>query len=253
MEKEDKIAQEHANTKAKVLLFIRKLYPVIALLIVSVLRVLMHWYGDDGNGFRPYAAAFIFPIMSTKLYNEYVTTVVVFATQHWISSHMIFDHTIPTPLMMKHKGQHSQFTGMLDIAFNFALCAGMLIIIKFVWPKDKEHVLPRMVSGLVLYEILKALPGVFPPSGTTATSDLCEVGVVGEFFTLVLFIFLTGPIRIGLDTMIGTTSIEEMVEEYQERRGWIDKTFDIDERPDLLPTNNKKGGAVKRNVSSTDE
>ena len=97
---------------------------------------------------------------------------------------------------------------MLDIAFNFALCAGMLIIIKFVWTKNKEHVLHRIASGLALYEILKALPGVFPPGGTTATSDLCEVGIIGEFLTLVLFIFLTGPIRVALDTMIGTTSIE---------------------------------------------
>ena len=62
------------------LLFARKCYPAIALVIVSAMRLLMHWYGDDGNGFRPYAAPFIFPIMSTNLYNEYVTTVVVFAT-----------------------------------------------------------------------------------------------------------------------------------------------------------------------------
>jgi hypothetical protein len=85
----------------------------------------------------------------------------------------------------------------------------------------------------------------------TATGDRANVGVVGEVLSLVLFIFSTGPVRVWLDCQIGNTSINQIVEDYEERRSSTEKYFGVDERPDLLPSENKKKtGAVKRQVNT---
>jgi hypothetical protein len=71
--------------------------------------------------------------------------------------------------------------------------------------------------------------------------------MVGEVLALFAFIFSTGPVRVWLDCQIGTTSIDKIVEDYHENRSETEKLFGVDNRPDLLPTENKKkNGPVKR-------
>jgi hypothetical protein len=48
-------------------------------MIVSAMKVAMAWYVDE-NGFRPYAASFIFCIVSLDIYNNLVTAIVALIT-----------------------------------------------------------------------------------------------------------------------------------------------------------------------------
>jgi len=98
------------------------------------------------------------------------------------------------------------------------------------------------------------LTQVFPPEFVTATGDQANVGVIGEILSLFLYIFSTGPVRVWLDCQIGDNSVDKIMEEYAERRSDTDKYFGVDERPNLLPTENKKkkGGAVKRDVDEAE-
>jgi hypothetical protein len=120
---------------------------------------------------------------------------------------------MPTPMMH----QYTQFDGTLDIAFNIVLCSCILAVITFVI-KDGKSVPQRILAGLVIFSILRNLTQFFPPEGTTATSEHAPVGALGEFLAILLYVFTTGPIRIFLDTKIGNTSVEKMVEDYQEDR-----------------------------------
>ena len=109
---------------------------------------------------------------------------------------------------------------------------------------DGKAVPQRILSGLVIYTMLRHLTQFFPPEGTTATSDHAPVGLLGEFLTILVYIFTTGPIRVFLDTKIGNTSIEKLVEGYQEDRAQMHKKFGIDNQPNpLLPQ-----GLRRRNV-----
>jgi len=52
------------------------------------------------------------------------------------------------------------------------------------------------------------------------TDDRANVGYVGEILSLFAFIFSSGPVKVWLDMQIGTTSIDKIVEDYEEKRSW---------------------------------
>jgi hypothetical protein len=97
------------------------------------------------------------------------------------------------------------------------LCASIYLINAFVLT-DNKGVPQRIVAGLAVYTALRECTPIFPAEGTTATSEHAQVGVLGELLTIFLFVFSTGPIRVFLDTKIGNTSIDKLVEDYHEDR-----------------------------------
>ena len=111
-----------------------------------------------------------------------------------------------------------------------------------------EDVPQKITAGVAIFAIMRNLTAIFPPEFVTATGDRANVGYVGEILSLFAFIFSSGPVKVWLDMQIGTTSIDKIVEDYEEKRSWASQQMGHDDRPDLLPKENKRKptGPVKR-------
>jgi len=56
-----------------------------------------------------------------------------------------------------------------------------------------------------------------------------------------MYIFMNGPLKIFLDIKEGKTSMKKIIEDYEDDRNLMHQKLGV-RKPDILPTDNKKGG-----------
>lgn len=129
MEKEEKIKKAEVTAEANIYEILRKIYPVYAVIQISVIRLLMFWYFyEEEGGFKPYGAPFIFIICSTDFGNEIVTGVVALVTQTWLNHYIIFDKS--APIGVASAQSHHLFDGQLDAVFNLVFCVALVAVFR---------------------------------------------------------------------------------------------------------------------------